>query len=284
VPTTGGSGVEFASLTGRITFSDERYVYVVNANGSQLRRLTNGAAPDFDPAWSPDGKQIVFRSQRTGSSQIYVMKADGTDQRNISRTLEDNWGPAWSPDGAWIAFNSARGTGNSAMYAYVMRPDGSMPRKLNDVWDEYPAWSPDGKHIAFMSKMPDAFGTNPHYEIYVMNADGSGVKRLTYSAGENGWPAWSPDGQKIAFTSARDSNSQSSDVGPMFDIYVMNADGSHQVRLTHGFGQFCAWSPDGHYLVFASGNGLAVVRTDGSGLAQLPISVSGDIGFPDWLQ
>ncbi len=107
VPHAGGNGgIDVASLPGRITFSDETYVYVVKANGSGHKRLTRGAARDFDPGWSPDGRRIVFRSERDGSSQIYVMNADGTGQRNISKTREDNWGPAWSPDGAWIAFNS----------------------------------------------------------------------------------------------------------------------------------------------------------------------------------
>lgn len=281
---TVGNGIDVASLVGRITFSDESYVFVANANGSGLRRLTNGPARDFDPAWSPDGKRIVFRSERDGSSQIYVMNADGSAQRNISRTAEDNWGPAWSPDGAWIAFNSARGTGNTQMYGYVMRPDGSGVRRLGNIWVEYPAWSPDGQRIVFMSMMSDALGTNPHYEIHVMNADGSGLKRLTYAGGENGWPVWSPDGKKIAFTSARDDRGHAADVGPFFDIYVMDADGSNQIRLTRGFGQFSAWSPDGRYIVFASRGGLAVVRTDGSGLTQLPLGVSGDLGFPDWIQ
>jgi len=284
VSDTGGNRIDPASLVGRITFSDDTFVYVVNANGSGLTRLTKGPTRDFDPAWSPDGKRIVFRSERDGSSQIYVMNADGTGQRNISRTAEDNWGPAWSSDGAWIAFNSARGTGNTKMYGYVMTPDGSDVRKLSDIWVEYPAWSPDGKRIAFMSMMPDAFGTNPHYEIHVMNADGSGLKRLTHAPGENGWPAWSPDGKKIAFTSARDDRGSSGDLGPFFDIYVMDADGSNQIRLTRGFGQFSAWSPDGRYILFASGGALAVVRADGSGQTQLPLGLSGDLGFPDWIR
>src|SRR6266511_1713409 len=121
---------------------------------------------------------------------------------------------------------------------WLLSPAGSpspgvtcAPRIPADVWFEYPAWSPDGTRIAFMGQTPE--GTE-NYEIYVMNADGTGRRRLTDSPASDGFPSWSPDGTKIAFTSTRDDCSMSEasdckttgDIGPYHTLYVMNADGS----------------------------------------------------------
>ena len=106
------------------------------------------------------------------------------------------------------------------------------------------AWSPDGRKIATVGgfRRGSPFVTT---EIYVMNADGSGQRRLTRSAGGNGDPAWSPDGRRIAFRSTRDGNGE---------IYVMNADGSAQRRLTRNPANdgWFSWSPDGRKVVFVS--------------------------------
>jgi Tol biopolymer transport system component len=166
---------------------------------------------------------------------------------------------------------------------FVMNADGSGVKQLTEQEAEYPAWSPDGSKIVFMSSIPD-------YEIYQMNADGSGLTRLTNTPGEDGWPACSPDGKKIVFESERDdcriSNrpdcGRSGDIGPFLDLWIMNADGSGQTRLTEIFGQFSAWAPDGSYIVFNSFGGLYVMNPDGSDITQLPIrGVGGELGFTD---
>lgn len=279
--------IDVSSLTGSITFSrgtDD--VYVVNASGSGLRRLTTNPANDFDPAWSPDRRMIAFRSERDGNTEIYVMAADGSGQRNVSRDPTDDWGPAWSPDGQ-VAWNCARGQA-IGFRACVERPDGSGLHTIPaDIYVEYMDWSRDGNKVAFMSQEPGASGNDPDYNIYVMNADGSGIQRLTTTPGEDGWPSWSPDGRQIAFATTRDDcrNStasdclRSGDIGPFFDLYVMNANGSDQRRVTNQMAQFVDWSPDGRYLVFSPG--LKVIRPDGTGLAQVPGAV-GDALFPDW--
>ena len=109
----------------------------------------------------------------------------------------------------------------------------------NDALDSDPAWSPDGQRIAFSS---DRDG---NWEIYVMNADGSGLVRLTDNDAYLDSPAWSPDGQRIAFQSNRDGN---------WEIYVMNADGSGLVRLIDNDANdfLPAWSPDGQRIAFQS--------------------------------
>jgi dipeptidyl aminopeptidase/acylaminoacyl peptidase len=179
-------------------------IFVMNADGSAPTRLTNNAASDAAPAWSPDGRRIAFESD----SEIFVMNADGSAPTRLTNNAASDAAPAWSPDGQRIAFSSDR-DGNSEIY--VMNADGSALTRLthNAASDGMPAWSPDGQRIAFDS---DRDGIDlvlqRGIEIYVMNADGSAPTRLTNNAATDFAPAWSPDGQKIAFASTRDTHYQ----------------------------------------------------------------------------
>jgi Tol biopolymer transport system component len=281
-----GAPIDISTLAGYIVFSsgiDD--VWVIGADGSGPKRLTTDPAHDFDPSLSPDGQSIAFRSERDGNNEVYVMNADGSDQHAVSPDQADDWGPAWSPDGR-VVWNCARDL-TVGFHACVANPDGSGLHVIpNDRYFEYGTWSPDGSKIAFMSQQPDARGNDPNYDIYVMNADGSGLTQLTDAPGEDGFPSWSPDGTKIAFSSTRDDCSHSDatecrttgDIGPYQTIYIMNANGSDQHRLSLQLGMFVDWSPDGQYLVFSPG--LNVIRPDGTGLTQIP--AAGEIEFADW--
>jgi TolB protein len=285
--------IDLSSLKGRIAFSGgpphAEDVYVINADGTDLTRVTTDPAADFDPSWSPDGERIAYRHQPGDdlSTDIYTIKTHGSGLRNLTRSdgVAD-WGPAWSPDRNEIAWNSDPDRAG-VFRGYLMQADGSNMRPLGaDVWVEYPAWSPDGTKLAFMGQTPQ--GTE-NYEIYVVNADGAGLRRLTHSPGPDGWPAWSPDGQEILFASVRDDCAFSEapnckttgDIGPYHTLYVMHADGSHQTRVSDVFGQIADWSSDGRYIVVEGRGGLSVMRADGSGLTTLLTGVSSS-GFPDW--
>jgi Tol biopolymer transport system component len=164
-------------------------IFIVNADGTGLIRLTANRVNDDWPAWSPDGTKIAFASHY----QIYIMSQHGTGPTRLTYGDAFDIQPSWSPDGTKIAFSSDR-TGNSDIYS--MNADGTGVSQLtNDPGtDVRPAWSPDGAEIAFASDRELTFG------IYVMKADGSGQIGLP-GPGDLLSPAWSPDGEMIAYLS-----------------------------------------------------------------------------------
>ncbi len=170
-----------SSLSGRIAFDNFDDVWTINADGTDLTRLTHSPGPEFDPAWSPDATQIAYRSERSGEPEIWVMNADGTGQRRLAAGLS----PAWAPDGSLIAFSGRGGLS-------VISPDGTGLRVLpHTEGGEYPSWSPDGSRIAFNSNL-----TGDHV-MYIAQADGSTVVDLS-RVGE-GWQVdWSPDGRSCS--------------------------------------------------------------------------------------
>ena len=165
------------------------HIYVMDADGKNLRRLSNEFFAEWDPSWSPDGKRIVFTSSGAmdaagGHWRIYVMDADGGNKQRLANDAVGGWEPSWSPDGERIAFVSHR-DGNRDIY--VMDADGKNQRRLTrtPAYDLYPSWSPDGKRIVFVSHR------DGNYEIYVVNADGARqVRRLTKDGSGDTDPAW----------------------------------------------------------------------------------------------
>ena len=184
-------------------------VYVMNADGGP-QRLARGNAPD----WSPDGLRIAFARKVAwgaggvgGQFEIFVMNGDGSGQRRLTRNLSGDFHPAWSPDGRKIVFESrgvAAGGGNSSGWydVYVVNADGSgqptgLTKETRPVRNRapraaLPAWSPDGRMIAFLSWNDD------NYDVYVMNADGSGQTNVTRSRANESRFAWSPKQTKGA--------------------------------------------------------------------------------------
>ena len=262
-----------------IAFTSDRdgdtKVYVMDADGSNVRRLTDNTAfwRGGPPAWSPDGQRIAFSSHMG----IVVANADGTNVNAHTGGLDGTgYGLAWSPDGQRIAFVMGGFLSGARPRLYVMSADGTDLRLLDNLieWDE-PEWSPDGR-IAFVSHR-DGFS-----DIYVVNADGSRMIRLTDDFDRYGAPVWSPDGRRLAFVSKRYGDSEVD-----WEVYVMNADGSDMRRLTDNeSGDWVpAWSPDGRRLAFASdrdGDGeVYVMNADGSDVRRLTDNEAWD-GQPAW--
>ena len=170
--------------------------------GDRLLSLIQGKPSPLDvqaPAWSRDGRTIVFVSWRDGNGEVYAMDADGSEPRNLTQHPAKDVRPAWSPDGRRIAFVSRR-DGNSEVY--VMNADGSGKRNLtrNRASDDYPTWSPDGRRIAFLRGRAATTRPRRHrvysYHLYVVNADGSGLRRLTREPDGPTWTSVSWSGHR----------------------------------------------------------------------------------------
>jgi len=180
-------------------------IYAMKDDGSGITRLTNDAAEDARPAWSPDGARIAFESTRGDLSpgtcganclyHIYVMNADGSGVARLTEAATNDLFPAWSPDGSRIAFASGR-DGNWEIYAMNAGGGGLSRLTDNPAEDFSPAWSPDGERIAFSSTRdeanPASCDPNCNHELYVVNADGGGLVRLTNNPAHDWDPAWSP--------------------------------------------------------------------------------------------
>jgi TolB protein len=285
------SSIAFSSTrddpTGQLLLASE--IYLTSADFTNSRRLTSNTAGDIFPSLSPDGTKVVFESNRNrtkgeplNTSDLFVMNTDGTEQTPLVRGSS----ATWAPDSKTIAFHaSASGIGqpiNNLPGAPASDSDifvvnvadvltgAAEPKNLThdgSLWiDEDADWSPVlpvneqlAQKIVFVRKRPaDTDNTRPATtaEIFVMNADGTGLTSLTSNAIEERAPAWSPDGKRLLFMCRIGPPGSPTSTTPTFEICVMNADGPYGaedwVRLTdNAVGDLTpSWSPDGRRIVF----------------------------------
>jgi dipeptidyl aminopeptidase/acylaminoacyl peptidase len=161
----------------------EQEIFVIDIDGSDIRQLTDLGGDTVNPSWSPDGRQILFTSNHSGTMQLYIMDADGSDLTKM--TTDGVLGrPDWSPDGQLLAFSAGR---QGEEEIYIMSAGGGSPVQVTDGGsNRSPSFSPDSEWVAFASKVD---GDN---EIVIIRLDGSGRKQLTNNDRPDWQPRWGP--------------------------------------------------------------------------------------------
>jgi len=246
-------------------YQSSNQICIMNADGSGYRRLTtDDGIAHWYAALAPDGRSVVYSQYREDNVyEIYELTlADGVARR-LSDRLGTLTGPEISPDGQSIVFMRWTPASNQEQ-VWLMDRDGNHPRRVvaGTGWD--PTWSPDGTRILFAS---DRDGSN---QLYVVNADGSALRKITSLPALRGRSDWSPLNQIVTYSGAAWKR----------ELFLMNADGSkvHQVGPPGGNSQGPTFSPDGLWIAFTAyfdrmndenGCEIYVIRTDGSDLRRL---------------
>jgi Tol biopolymer transport system component len=259
----GDSGPVWAPSGRRLVFernlpywgSDRMRLMAVSARGGAAAPLTSGPF-DAMPAISPDGRRIAFtrveQSIAAPTAALFTMDANGRHLRPLLSNGVD-LSAAWSPDGSTIVFSRLASGDRPLEEArlYLADADGSNVRPLGSapLHGVSPAWSPDGKRLAFVSfddgndpRCPPNTSCPPSGELYVVRADGTGLRRLTRGRADDEHPTWSPEGRRIVFASGFGLHSQ----GHAPWLMVVKAGGGRPTRIGHFSGVIDpAWSPGG---------------------------------------
>jgi Tol biopolymer transport system component len=213
-------------------------------SASSIQQLTNDAASDVRPAWSPDGKRVAFQSNRAKLYQVYVMDADGANERRLSAGDADDRHPAWRPDGAMIAVDSGSEAIREVWTIDVASGARTQVTRLGAI-ASFPSWSPDGALISFYAYR------NGVLDLWSVGADGSNPRQLTngLASEQNNQctfachaAPWSPDGSRLAYSAAGYAQ-----------VWTMRAsDGGDEVKVSpdgdSGRSHFPIYLPDGRLL------------------------------------
>ncbi|HKZ70391.1 MAG TPA: hypothetical protein VJ020_09945, partial [Anaerolineales bacterium] len=210
----------------RIAYEKDGDIFIRNCDGSGARRITSLAEDESapgSPAWSPDGEYIVFHSGHESQPEesgwvppnLYIIRADGSDLTPLTSGNHSDLFPAWSPDGSRIAFHRA-------CSLVTIAANGSnltmIAPESDQICANVPTWSPDGQRIAFSSWKPGSSPKESSREIYVVNSDGTDLRKLAHFEVSEVWTTWSSDGQQIGVQAQGTDN--------VFKYYLVNADGS----------------------------------------------------------
>ncbi len=246
------------------------------------------------PTATPRPQWLAFETKRgqAGDYEIFAMAPDGTRLTNLTQSWADDLAPVWSPDGRHIAFVSFRdtltgkfGLGDGSIYVMEFDPQtgqsGNVWRVTGEGSSEgWPTWSPDGRRIAFQS---DRSG---NWDIWIANADGSGLVQLTRSTVADRYAAWSPDGSRMAFTSNRNGNEEIWVVSIQEALEQGNDSMAVNLSKSPHRDRYPMWSRDGKRLTFNTNRDgnyeVYVMNADGSQPRNVSQSPKSDEGMADW--
>jgi Tol biopolymer transport system component len=256
-------------------------LYVIDVTRATTTRLTTGQGQIDSPGWAPDGSRLVFASTSGAASSIFVVNADGTGLQRLASGRN----PAWSPDGTRIAFAATQG-GNEDIVLLSLDTSTRQRVTTHPSRDFSPQWAPDGTRIAFASSRGESSrlaGREYGSEIYVMNADGSGVHALTgHNAcglahdGEGklnslGEAAWTPDGRRLLY---RAGSCKFDCKACVIDV----TEGRVSPLTTERPATAFSLSPDGRSVAYSSSHGIFVTAL-GGGAARALVA---DAWGPAW--
>ncbi|RPJ50980.1 MAG: serine/threonine-protein kinase [Chloroflexi bacterium] len=272
-----GDGQTFQIWTMRVAQNDQGGMVT-----SELKQITSGPGDKTQPAWSPDGKHLIYVAPG-GPDQLldlWMINPDGSGEpKDLTNMKGNETEPAWSPDGRWIAFTSDKWTGN-VQQIYLVRPDGSDTYRLSYDQREYgSSWKPDnqltfimdtGMKIVFIRGQKDPkTGAAPTREYYVTPYRFDTMS-FTDNLGDAIEPAWAPDGKSLAYSRVRGNNRNIS-----LALYPFKIPSHDVIKLTDtGKDTSPAWSPDGQWIVFTStreGNAEVYIMRN-TGQSQINIS------------
>jgi TolB protein len=200
-------------------------IYLYNVSTQKETILTDSIGQNSGVTWSPDSRSIAFTMSKQADPDIYIMEVSSKSIKPLIKNFGLDVEPSFSPDGKFLVFSSSR-SGRPELYKMELETQIQTRLTFSKHYNSSPSWSPMGDMIAFSGlDNPFGKGSGSKFDIFLVNPYGTKIERLTIDSGNNENPSWAPNGRHLVYSSTRNKGS---------DIYMINADGTGEIRLTNG--------------------------------------------------